>query len=787
MYLFSKYFSPRNFVFADGLADGKLSVGSERFDFEADACGDDVYHIRIRNASKWPLDPNRAGIAPLPNANRDGKGRHTHLHIGQDGGFALRAGMRTFLSTLHGAAFGVSGNMWLFQFRQRADMQFYGMGEKSTPFEKSDRVHRFWNTDVWADHGTSRAKDQLYDPDYISIPYLIIKRGNTYAGILLDNLYASVISVSPRLNVANQMMAQEHQEPFIYLGAEDGPPGLYILFGPSLAELTMKLQNLVGRPPLPPLWSLGYHQCRWGYQSASDLRDLADNYEKLEYPVDGLWLDIDYMRGYRVFTFEKEHFPDPARDIEEIRKRGFRVVPILDPGVKKEPGFDVYDGGSARGVFCRNAAGTEFTGVVWPGYTAFPDFSLEKTQEWWAEHVAEFARICPDGAWLDMNDPSTGPVDCMAMLFDEGRAPHQAYHNQYAMLMAEATRKGYLKARPNHRPFLLSRSGCTGSQKFTAHWTGDNWSNYHHLHMSIGKTLNLALSGMAINAGDLAGFGGNCKEDLFIDWYKAGFLFPFLRNHSMRTSHYQEPWRYSREAVSITRRFVRLRYKLLPYLYNLVIRHCEAGEAVMRPLFHDFPDTKKLPLAHVSDQFLVGPCIMQAPFTDENRTEREIVLPEARWWRADGPAWVDGPAKLKARKRPASTPIFIRDGSLIPMQKGVTKDNRKELRDIDLFVCLSKEFRGKASTRYAVDDGETFDYLKGARTEVRLEAEVREGELRVTAAAEASGFGAVRITPVTVVNFEAVWFDDGSGARRLSSVKEDSDAWGVNVTFYRWE
>ena len=419
MYLFSKYFNPHNFAYADRLEDGILTVSGESFPLQAAATADDIYHLRILNADRWPRDHSRAGLAPLE-ADARGHGRHSRLDFGADGGFVLKAGFgaglgnvfgaglgaglgggmgpapggplggalgKTFLATLPGAAFGVCGKAWLFQFRQRPDMQFYGMGEKQTPFEKGDRTHRFWNTDVWADHGTTKAKDQAYDPDYLSVPYLIVKRGNTYAGLLIDNPHASVISISPRLNVANQMMADTHPEPIIWLGAEDGMPSLYILFGPSLRELTMKLQKLTGLMPRPPLWSLGHHQCRWGYRSREDLRGLADNFEKHGFPNDGLWLDIDYMRGYRVFTFEEEHFPDPKADMRALQDRGYKVVPILDPGVKKEPGFEVYDSGRAVGAFCQNAAGGEFTGLVWPGWTVFPDFSLEKARAWWAEQV----------------------------------------------------------------------------------------------------------------------------------------------------------------------------------------------------------------------------------------------------------------------------------------------------------------------------------------------------------------------------------------------------------------
>ena len=787
MYLFSKYFNPRNFIFADRLHQGTLSVGGEAFSLEASASGDDVYRITVRNAARWPVDANRAGLTPLEET--DGlKGKISHLVLGGDGTLALKARMgRTFLASLAGAAFGVCGKAWMFQFRQRPDMQFYGMGEKSTPFEKSDRAHRFWNADVWADHGTSRARDAAYDPDYISIPYVILKRGNTYAGILLDSPHASVISISPKLNVSNQMMAVSQDAPFFFLGAEDGPPGLYILYGPTLAELTRKLQMLTGASALPPLWALGHQQCRWGYAGAADLDYLADNFDRHEFPNDGLWLDIDYMDGYRVFTYSKEHFSDPKADMEKVQRRGYKVVPILDPGVKKEKGNAVYESGRAADVFCRNSAGTEFTGIVWPGYSVFPDFSLERTQRWWADLVARFAVSGPDAAWLDMNDPSTGPIDCNEMRFQEGKADHGAYHNQYASLMAEASRRGFLQAHPDRRPFLLSRSGYTGGQKFSAHWTGDNWSNYRHLHMSIAKTLNLALSGMPFNAGDVGGFGGNCKEGLFIDWYKAAFLFPFFRNHCMRTSRHQEPWVFSKEALHTVRRFVRLRYKLLPYLYNLFIRNSETGDAILRPLFYDFEDTRKLPLSHVNDQFLVGPHIMQAPFTVEGLMEREVALPAARWWRADRPGWVDGPSKPQVHKHQDATPLFIRDGAVLPMLAGTPRNNRKDLKDIDLFLCLSRSFGGKAQACYACDDGESFAFRRGIRSIYDLEASLRWGKLHLRIAPVSEAFGTVRFTPVTVEKFAGLVLEHPDGqSRSLRPEAFTSDMWGAPVTFYAW-
>jgi alpha-glucosidase len=231
---------------------------------------------------------------------------------------------------------------------------------------------------------------------------------------------------------------------------------------------------------------------------------------------------------------------------------------------------------------------------------------------------------------------------------------------------------------------------------------------------------------------------------------------------------------------------VRLRYKLLPYLYNLFVDHEETGEAILRPLFHDFEDTRKLPLSHVNDQFLVGPAIMQAPFTVEDQGEREIVLPEARWWRADAPGWIEGPARLKARKRVSSTPLFLREGSLIPLQRGIPKDNRKNLQAVELLVVLSGESRGKHAARYVCDDGETFAYRDGKFSAYAIEAEVHRGRLTLRIAPESEAFGPVAFTPVTLERFDTVAVESPAGTRQLKPRAQSTDLWGAEYAFQVW-
>ncbi|MCF8050961.1 MAG: hypothetical protein K9L59_06965 [Desulfobacterales bacterium] len=784
MYLFTKYFHPANFVFADRLRRGRIFSGKKGFDIRIETAAPGVYHVEITNPSVWPEDFRIE--PPTPAEARDGSPEpETDLTVTAGAGMALTLGKgRKLLCAQDGRWFGTCERAWLFRFEQQPDMEFYGLGEKHTPFERSGRAYRFWNVDAWADHPIERIEHGDYDPDYISIPYLIVKRRNTYAGLLADCPGAAMVSISDPAHFKDRHRQGPSE---VLIGAEDGIPSLYCIVGPSLAALTRKLQRMTGVTPLPPLWALGFHQSRWGYRGDNELFALAEKFEAYRFPADGLWLDIDYMDGYRVFTFDAEHLPRPSETAAALGSRGFRVVPILDPGVKKEKGYGVYESGSEADVFCRTGAGTEFIGEVWPGLTVFPDFSLPEARSWWADHARIFFEAGFSGAWLDMNDPSTGSVDPTSMRFGRGRYDHQAFRNQYALLMAKATLEGYAAARPGRRPFLLSRSGCTGAQKYAAHWTGDNYSNYGHLHRSIGKSLNLALSGMPFNGPDVGGFGGDCTEALLVDWIKAAFLFPFLRNHTMRASRPQEPWAYSKTALSIIRHFVRLRYAFLPYLYNLFAEQEESGEAILRPLFYDFSDTDALALGRIDDQYLVGPFIMQAPFVEEKQLQRQVVLPDGRWLCGIDGSWLSGGRRTTASRTAASTPVFFREGGLVPFQPGIRTDNRCDLSRIGLLCCLSLRFSGRAQMIYRCDDGETYAYRKGKRSEIAVSARVEKGRLCVEAKTLSSGFGPVQITPYTVDRFSEVVFTLDGRARGLRPQEQTTRLSGEEFRWYRWK
>ncbi len=739
---FRKFPHAANFAFAKTITPGKpFALGTERFDLSVQTLKDSVFRVSV-SSPLWGPNRSQAGLKP-PRAATGKIAGPFQLKTGRPFGLSLEGPDGTWLRSTAGMFFGVCGKRSMFMFEQTPDMQFYGMGEKMRGLELSGIQTKFWNTDIFADFHWQEIERDRPDPMYASVPYVIIKRGNQYVGLLLDNPHATFITTSAGVDIGGgQMNLSGPEKKYLTIGAENGMPDLYIITGPSLAELTRKLQRLVGMTPTPPAWALGYHQCRWGYKSDACLQELDEAFTQHGIPCDGFWVDIDYMDSFKVFTFNKNYFPSIDKTLKKLARKGRKVVPIIDPGVKKQKGYPVYDSGRKAGAFCRNPQGEEFVGLVWPGETVFPDFSLKKGRDWWADWVRDFAEHGFHGCWIDMNDPSTGSVLNEDMLFNQGRDPHDAYHNQYASGMAEATRAGFALAHPEERPLVVSRSGYTGISRYAALWTGDNMSSYHYLRNCVAVTLNLALSGIPFNGPDIGGFAGDCTPGLMRDWVKTCFLFPFCRNHSMIGTRRQEPWAFDDETLRVMKHYIQLRYALRPYLYNLFLRQESNGDAIMRPLFYDFEDTTDLPLGKVDDAFLVGPSILQAPVLSEHERTRTVPLPGTGWWFcAMSEAWVPGGGSVTVTPEALETALFLREGSIIPTTPTLPEDHAFKSRDVVFHVILRNGSAAPAAYDYCFDDGLSYRYREGGQSCLAITASVVDGVLTIQTAYTAKGYG----------------------------------------------
>ena len=742
---------PANFEYFTSRRGSVARVGQHAFLTRITGYADGVAQLKIVSSDRHAR-PSHSLLTPEPEASGQ-------ACLSWRDGAALRFGItghRALLTGAPGRCYGVCGAAWILRFQVQGNVRCFGLGEKWGSFEKSGTRTVFYNTDVWAKFDAGAIRAGRCDPLYGSVPYVVIERAGSYFGILVDTAYPVFMQL-PRRRAAGA----GHRTMELSLGASGGETSVYFLIGPTLSELTRKLQRLVGVTPRPPLWALGHHQSRWGYGSASDLKELDARFERHGLPCDALWLDIDYMRGFRVFTIDSRQLPNPAATLSGLKRRGRRVVAILDPGVKREAGYSVYEEGLKQGHFCMTPQRHPFVGVVWPGDTVFPDFSRTKTRRWWAGHVARFRALGFSAFWLDMNEPACGPVDESAMLFGGGALSHESYHNHYALGMAQASHAGMLRQAPNERVFLLSRAFATSINRYAAVWTGDNYSNEEHLRLSIPTALNLALSGVPFNGPDVPGFGGDATEDLLLRWYKVAFLFPFLRNHACQGTRRQEPWAFSKAALNVVRHYVRLRYKLLPYLYSLFIEQERRGEAILRPLFYDFASRQfggraKQRLFEVEDQFMVGPALLQAPVLEQVRGQRRVLLPPGHWLEAHTGRWREGGGFVAARESRESTPLFVREGQLVPMLTGLPRDNHSNLGAIELHVFLRLGTRVRGRLDYEFDDGLSFDYRRGRRSRVSLSARVWRNELRVELHDCEMSYAALELSLVLYARFSRV-------------------------------
>ncbi len=710
---FNKIDNPSNFSFIQ-TRKNPYGLGKRAFDFKLRDLGSDVHRVEVRSRA-WKGSSSQAELDL-----RAFSGSKSSTTLRLDGCAELvlsraKAGDELFRSRKE-QSFGVSGTKWMFRFRHAPEMRFYGMGEKNNGFEKSGKRTLFWNTDVAGDFSPREVKEGVTDPMYASIPYLLVKLEEGWLGLLVNNPFPVFMNTG-----ALEGLVQEPAESVLdrdfYVGSTDGAPELYLIYGATVDSVTCRLQKLCGTTPLPPLWALGHHQSRWGYRSYADLAALSEEFAARRIPNDGLWLDIDYMERYQVFTIDPEAFPEPEKNIADLRARGAHVVPILDPGIKLDKRFAHYRDGSQRELFCLNTENREYVGYVWPGAVVFPDFSMIEGRGWWAERVRALRAFGFDGFWLDMNDPSTGSVVLDEMRFDRGRRSHESFHNQYALGMQMASREGLLSAAPDKRPFLLSRSGFIGTSRYAALWTGDNVSNFHHLAGSIPLSLNLSLSGIPFNGPDVPGFDGDASDEVAIAWYKAAFLFPFLRNHCWKGGRRQEPWAFGAKVEKVLRHYIALRYKLLPYLYGLFIEQEESGRPILRPLFYEFEDPV---LETIDDQFMVGPAIMQAPVVTANRNNRKVALPDSRWYSPWDRKWLRGGRQVTAVESSKNTPIYLREGSIVPMQAGERATNANALDDVELHLFVSEKYEGVAHYTYHFDDGESLAYRQGARSSIQF-------------------------------------------------------------------
>ena len=592
------------------------------------------------------------------------------------------------------------------------DEHYFGLGEKTGPLDKRGHAYVNWNTDP-------AGYNALSDPMYETVPFFVgVRQGKAY-GIFFDNTYRSFFD-----------MGADSSDTYSF-GAEGGELNYYFFYGPDPHTVITRFTDLVGRADMPPRWTLGYLQSSAHYYPDSTFRSLADNFRQRHIPCDGLFFDTQHMDASRDFTWDKAGFPDPAKLLAELNQKGFHSFAILDPGVKEEAGYGVYDRGMTGDHFLRRKNGQVYVGQIWPGASVFPDFTSKKASAWWASETEDFARNGFSGFLTDMNEPTVdallrikgwipAPFDPDVTYDDHGlKTPDAKNHNIYGLLMSKATRDGLLQYQPNVRPFVITRATYAGGQRYAGQWTGDNLATWEDMNASLRLIQSMGTSGLVFTGSDVGAFVNTPDAELYTRWLESSIFNPFFVTHTGERGQRLDPWSFGPEWEDVNRRTIQLRYRLRPYLYSTYYQATQSGLPVVRSLPLEFPDDPRVfdeTPAKELNEFLFGDDLLAAPVTAPGQKTRKVYLPRGTWFDFSSGLAHQGPVTFTVDAPLDAIPMFARGGAIIPTQQVIEYDNQAPIDPLTFEIYP----QGVSSREYYEDDGISFDYKRGVYLRERI-------------------------------------------------------------------
>ncbi|HEV2912492.1 MAG TPA: TIM-barrel domain-containing protein [Pyrinomonadaceae bacterium] len=619
------------------------------------------------------------------------------------------------------------------------DEHFYGLGEKAARLDKRRGFFTNWNSDT---PGYTEGRDPIYQ----TIPFYIgLERGAAYA-IFFDNSYRSYFDFG------------RSSQQWAAFGAEGGEMNYYFFWGPEIKKILGRYSDLTGHMPMPPLWALGNQQSRWSYYPEAMAEEVVRQYRARDLPLDVLHLDIDYMQAYRVFTFDTQRFPDPKAFTDRMRRQGVRVVTIVDPGVKHQPpaqgaanapapskpellpqdkSYYVFNQGVEKNYFQRRRNGELYVGKVWPGESVLVDFTLPEARRWWGDLHRAYIENGIAGIWNDMNEPSdfvdqTGKNQLDVVSFDEGeRSTHARNRNVFGLLMARATYEGLERLEPDKRPYVITRAAYAGYQRYSTMWTGDTTSTWETLSTSIPMYQSLGLSGQPFVGGDVGGFIGRGNGELLTRAYQISFLVPFCRNHKDISGYDNEPWRFGKYYEDIIRKYLKLRYRLMPFLYTTLEEAHRTGMPLIRPLLLNYQNDEST--LNLDDQFMVGRDLLVAPILKPDQTQRLVYLPEGTWFDYWTGKKYTGGTMIRADAPLETVPMYVRGGAIIPMGPEMSYTNEKPVDPLSFMIYADE--KGRAEAALYEDDGSSPAYRQGAFRRTRITVSPVNGGFQINTSA----------------------------------------------------
>lgn len=599
--------------------------------------------------------------------------------------------------------------------RARTDEMYLGLGDKTCPMDLRGQSLQNWNTDSFGFQKNT-------DPLYRSIPfYYSLHKGRAY-GLFLHSTWRTHFDFDAAGTGA------------VSFWTEGGEMDYFFIYGPELRSVNRRYMDLTGKPELAPLWALGFHQCRWSYYPETRVEELAREFRERSIPCDAIYLDIDYMDGYRCFTWDEAHFPDPRQMIDNLKAAGFQTVVMIDPGIRVDPDYAVYQSGVEQDVYCRRTSGEVMTGPVWPPKCVFPDYTKPEVRAWWADLYRElYAEQGVSGFWNDMNEPALFKVNHMTFPdnvwhdFEGFGGDHRKAHNIYGQQMSRATYEGLKKYQPEKRPFVLTRASFSGGQRYAALWTGDNVASWEHLRLANIQCQRLSISGFSFVGTDIGGFVDVPGGELLVRWLQLAVFHPVFRIHSMgnnvdgaseveakmvkeaeRVNRLdQEPWSFGDPYTGQARTAIEFRYILLPYIYTYFQRAATLGDPMLKPLaFFDQTDKKALKR---ESEFIFGDHLLVCPVLKPGAKTITAYLPKGEWFEFHRATPYVGAQKVRLRVRPDQIPVLVRAGAVIPTYPVQQYTGEKEI----LHVGLRAYFGSLEESWWYVDDGEGYDYQDG--------------------------------------------------------------------------
>lgn len=605
--------------------------------------------------------------------------------------------------------------------------RFIGLGEKTGPLDRKGQGYQNWNTDHFG-YGPDS------DPIYCSIPFYLGIHNDLSYGVFFNNTYKTHFNFGASNNR------------FSSFSADLGDMDYFFFYNENVGSIIQDYSSITGKMPLPPKWSIGYQQCRYSYYPDKEVMMTAQNFRDKEIPADAIVLDIHYMDAYKIYTWDKERFPDPKKMIDDLKSMGFEVVVMCDPGIKVEKGYTPYEDGVKDDIFIKYPDGGLYEGEVWPGWCHFPDFTDPDARKWWAEQLTAYSDIGVEGYWNDMNEIATwGQMlpELMEFDFDGNKGTTRKARNVYGMMMAKSTFEAGKQNLNGKRPFNLTRAGFSGIQRYAAVWTGDNVASDEHMMLGMRLINSMGISGIPFAGFDVGGFVGNGSENLFARWIALGTFTPFFRGHSMINSRDSEPWTYGETVEEISRNYIKLRYRLMPYIYSAFYTASDTGLPISRSLAIDYTHDDLIYDGKYEHQYMFGDSILVAP-VESQKFLTKVYFPKGKWYDLFEDNVVLGGQEHIIECPIERLPVFVKESAIIPLQSQTysSKDQPEDTLQIHVY----KGANPNAFTYYE-DDGSTYEYEQKAYYKRSIEYNPSSKEL-VFKAVEGeyrSGFNKVRV------------------------------------------